>query len=112
MADRVAYHPDHVVPVTGPVSPPPHFQTRDATEVLWDGGFGVAGLPFRGAIPYPGLMDFFHFRLGRLLFGLSGGTGGTFVELLGLGMGRGGGGTDRAPQPFRQRRGCGDVGRG
>ena len=97
----------------GPVPPPPHLQTRDATEVPWDGGFGVvaAGLPFRGAIPYSGLMDFFLFLLGRLLLGRSGGTGGTFVELLGLEWG-GAVETDRAPQPFRQRRGHGDVGRG
>ena len=92
MADRVACHPDHVVPVTGPVPPPPHLQTRNATEEPWDGGFGVvaAGLPFQGALPYSDLMAFFRFLLGRLLHGLSGGTGAVFIEPLGPEWSRGG----------------------
>ena len=51
----------------------------------------MASSPTRlpGTVPYSGLTDLFHFLLGRLPHGLSGGTGAVFVEPFGPEWGRG-----------------------
>lgn len=76
--------------------PQPRCRRSRASGAGWhlapqDSGFDgiVTDSSFRDTIPYSGLTDLFHFLLGRLLHGLSGGADAVFFEPLGPEWGRG-----------------------